>query len=158
MSQEKHAPRISLCLIARDEEQMLPGRLASVLGAVDEMVVVDTGSTEGTREIARAAGARVYEQPWRGDFSAPRNKAARRATGDFILQLDADERLASGAAEILRAAVAGADWAAAASTCPPRPRRTRPGRARAVCRGGGPRPRPSGHRSTAGRRSSRLPA
>ena len=113
MRQEKHAPRISLCLIARDEEQMLPGCLASVLGAVDEIVVVDTGSADRTREIARTAGARVFEQPWRGDFSAPRNEAVRRATGDFILQLDADERLAPGAAEVLRAAVAGADWTAA---------------------------------------------
>lgn len=110
---ERAPPRISLCLIARDEEQMLPGCLASVAGAVDEIVLVDTGSADRTREIARAAGARVYEQPWRGDFSAPRNEAARHATGDFVLQLDADERLAPGAAGILRAAVMGADWAAA---------------------------------------------
>ncbi len=102
--------RISLCLIAKDEEQLLPGCLASVEGAVDEIVLVDTGSTDRTREIARAAGARVFEQPWREDFSAPRNEAARRATGDWILQLDADERLAPGAAAILRAAVIGAVW------------------------------------------------
>jgi tetratricopeptide (TPR) repeat protein len=102
--------RISLCLIAKDEEQMLPGCLASVEGAVDEIVLVDTGSTDRTREIARAAGARVFEQPWRGDFSAPRNEAARHATGDWILVLDADERLAPGAGAALRAAVIGAAW------------------------------------------------
>jgi tetratricopeptide (TPR) repeat protein len=102
--------RISLCVIARNEERMLPGCLASVEGAVDEIVVVDTGSADRTREIARSAGARVYDQPWRGDFSAPRNEAARRATGDWILQLDADERLAPGAAAALRAAAAGAAW------------------------------------------------
>ncbi len=97
--------RISLCLIARDEEALLPACLASVRAAVDEIVLVDTGSSDATRGLARAAGARVYEQPWRGDFAAPRNEAVRRATGDFILQLDADERLAPGAAAVLRAAV-----------------------------------------------------
>jgi len=96
--------RISLCLIARDEERMLPDCLASVAGAVDEIVLVDTGSTDRTRDLARRAGARVYEQPWREDFAAPRNEAARRATGDFILQLDCDERLAPGAGEALRRA------------------------------------------------------
>ncbi len=101
--------RISLCLIAKDEEQMLPGCLASVEGAVDEIVLVDTGSTDRTREIARAGGARVFEQPWRGDFSAPRNEALSHARGDFVLQLDADERLAPGSGEVLRqAAAAGA--------------------------------------------------
>lgn len=110
MSAGRRTPRISLCLIARDEERMLPGCLESVRGAVDELVVVDTGSADRTRELARAGGARVFEQPWRGDFSAPRNEAARRATGDWILQLDADERLAPGGAEVLRAAVAGAEW------------------------------------------------
>jgi len=102
--------RISLCLIAKDEERLLPGCLASVQGAVDEIVLVDTGSADRTREVARAAGARVYDQPWRGDFSAPRNEAARHATGDWILLLDADERLAPGAAAVLRAAVIGAAW------------------------------------------------
>jgi len=100
--------RISLCLIARNEERMLPDCLASVAEAVDEIVLVDTGSTDRTRDLARRAGARVYEQPWRDDFAAPRNEAARRATGDFILQLDCDERLAPGAGEALRRAAASA--------------------------------------------------
>lgn len=97
--------RISLCIIARDEEQMLPGCLESVRGAVDEIVLVDTGSRDETVSIARAAGARVFELPWRDDFSAPRNQAAHRASGDFVLQLDADERLAPGAGPRLRAAL-----------------------------------------------------
>lgn len=97
--------RISLCVIARDEEQLLLGCLASAVGAVDEVVVVDTGSRDRTPQIARAAGARLVESPWADDFSAPRNEAARFATGDFLLQLDADERLLPGAAEALRAAV-----------------------------------------------------
>jgi tetratricopeptide (TPR) repeat protein len=97
--------RISLCIIARDEEEMLPGCLESVRGAVDEIVLVDTGSRDATAAIARAAGARVFHHPWKDDFSAPRNEAARRATGEFLLQLDADERLAPGAAPRLRQAL-----------------------------------------------------
>lgn len=97
--------RISLCVIARDEEQLLLGCLASAIGAVDEVVVVDTGSTDRTPHVARGAGARVVDLPWADDFSAPRNEALRHATGDFVLQLDADERLLPGAAEALRAAV-----------------------------------------------------
>jgi len=97
--------RISLCVIARDEEQLLPGCLASAAQAVDEVVVVDTGSSDRTPQIARATGARLVELPWADDFSAPRNEAARCATGDFLLQLDADERLLPGAAEALRRAV-----------------------------------------------------
>jgi tetratricopeptide (TPR) repeat protein len=91
-------------MIARDEERMLPGCLASVQGAVDEIVLVDTGSRDATRRLAEEAGARVVELPWRDDFSEPRNAALARATGDWILQLDADERLAPGAASALRAA------------------------------------------------------
>jgi tetratricopeptide (TPR) repeat protein len=99
---------ISLCLITRDEEAMLPACLASVRGAVDQVVVVDTGSADRTREVARAAGALVLERPWDDDFSAPRNLAARHATGAWILVLDADERLAAGAGPALRQAVRGA--------------------------------------------------
>jgi tetratricopeptide (TPR) repeat protein len=101
--------RLSLCLIARDEERMLPGCLASVRGLADEVVVVDTGSRDGTREIAVRAGARVYDRPWDDDFSAPRNLALAGATGDWVLQLDADERLAPGAAAGIRRALARRD-------------------------------------------------
>jgi tetratricopeptide (TPR) repeat protein len=97
--------RISLCLIVRDEERFLPGCLASVAGAVDEIVVADTGSTDRTVEIARAAGANVVHHAWNDDFSVARNAALAAASGDWILLLDADERLAPGAGEALREAV-----------------------------------------------------
>ncbi len=97
--------KVSLCLIARDEERLLPGCLSSVRGAVDQIVLVDTGSTDRTAAIAREAGALVVEQPWREDFSAPRNEALRHATGEFMLQLDCDERLAPGAGDAVRRAV-----------------------------------------------------
>jgi thioredoxin-like negative regulator of GroEL len=97
--------RISLCLIARDEERFLPACLASARGAVDEAVVVDTGSRDATRALARRAGARVVEFAWRDDFAAARNASLAAATGDWVLVLDADERLAPGAAATIRAAV-----------------------------------------------------
>lgn len=101
-------PRLSLCLIVRDEEEMLPGCLASVRGSVDEIVAADTGSTDGTRALLVAAGARVVDFPWCDDFAAARNAALAAATGDYVLVLDADERLAAGAgAELARVARAG---------------------------------------------------
>jgi hypothetical protein len=99
---------ITLCLIARDEEALLPGCLASVAGAVDRMVVVDTGSRDGTREVARSFGAEVVEHAWDDDFAAARNAGIAAVASGYLLVLDADERLAPGAAAALRAAVAGA--------------------------------------------------
>ncbi len=102
--------KLSLCIIARDEESMLPGCLESVRGVVDEIVLVDTGSRDKTIKIAEKAGARVFKAPWRDDFSAPRNLSVARARGTWILQLDADERLAPGAGDRIKAALEGADF------------------------------------------------
>ncbi len=93
---------LSLCLIARDEERMLPGCLASVADVVDDVVVLDTGSTDCTAAIAREAGARVFDFEWCDDFAAARNAALECATGDWVLVLDADERLVAGSSEALR--------------------------------------------------------
>jgi glycosyltransferase involved in cell wall biosynthesis len=100
--------RLSLCMITRDEEAMLPGCLASVRGVVDEIVIVDTGSVDATIAIARAATARVVEVPWQDDFAFARNASIAAATGDWILILDADERLAPGAGAAIRAALESA--------------------------------------------------
>jgi len=97
--------RLTLCLIAKNEESMLPGCLESVRGVVDEIVLVDTGSTDQTVALARAAGATVLTRPWDDDFSAPRNLAVAHARGDYVLMLDADERLAPGAGKALKIAV-----------------------------------------------------
>jgi hypothetical protein len=96
-------------MIVRNEQELLPACLASVQGVVDEIIVVDTGSTDATRALARAAGAVVVDRAWDDDFSAPRNQALRHATGDWVLQLDADERLAPGSAAGLRQAMARPD-------------------------------------------------
>jgi len=101
----RHVAVLSLCLIARNEERFLAGCLESARGVADEVVLVDTGSTDATREIARLHGARVLERPWDDDFAAARNCGLDAARGTHVLALDADERLAPGAGEALRAAL-----------------------------------------------------
>lgn len=86
--------RLSVCIIARDEEAVLARCLESVRAAADEIVVVDTGSTDRTVEIARAFGARLGTFAWCDDFAAARNAALDLATGEWVLWLDADDYLA----------------------------------------------------------------
>jgi tetratricopeptide (TPR) repeat protein len=81
-------------MIVRDEALMIEACLASVKGLVSETIVVDTGSKDDTRERARRAGAQVFDAVWRDDFAWARNQSLSHATGDWILILDADERLA----------------------------------------------------------------
>ncbi len=97
---------ISLCMIVRDEAAMLPALLESVRGLWDELLAVDTGSTDGTPALLAAAGARVLHLPWTGDFSAARNAGLDAAWGEHLLVLDADERVSPGLAEELRRAAA----------------------------------------------------
>jgi hypothetical protein len=93
-------------MIVRNERDDLPSCLDSVRGLADETVVVDTGSTDGTQEIARRRGAVVIETSWADDFSAARNVGLDRARGAWILVLDADESLpeasAAGIRELIR--------------------------------------------------------
>jgi glycosyltransferase involved in cell wall biosynthesis len=87
------ASRISLCMIVKNEEHCLRRCLDSVRDYVDEMIIVDTGSTDHTVEIAKSYHAQIYHHPWENDFSKHRNQSLSYATGDWILQLDADEEL-----------------------------------------------------------------
>jgi tetratricopeptide (TPR) repeat protein len=89
-------------MIVRDEEANLPACLASAAGLFDELVVVDTGSTDRTAEIARSFGARVFDFVWVDDFAAARNAALARATGDYAFWLDADDRLEPAQRDRLR--------------------------------------------------------
>lgn len=84
---------ISLCMIVKNEENCLEKCLGSLKGLVDEMIVVDTGSTDRTKEIANAFGAKVYDFKWTGDFSEARNFSFSKATCDYIYSADADEEL-----------------------------------------------------------------
>ncbi len=84
---------VSLCMIVKDEQDQLPKCLESAKPVVSQMVVVDTGSKDATKEIAACYGAKVVDFAWIDDFSAARNAGLQYATGDYILFLDADERL-----------------------------------------------------------------
>jgi tetratricopeptide (TPR) repeat protein len=117
---------ISLAMIVRNEAARLPACLQSVEGAVDEVVVVDTGSRDDTPELARRQGARVYDWPWRDNFAAARNESLRHALGDWVLVLDADERLLRSSIGIVRAVaalrdVAGADCRVVSALPPGQP-------------------------------------
>lgn len=97
--------RISACAIVRDEERTLDRCLASLRGIVDEIVVVDTGSTDGTLAIAKRHGAVIGHFDWIDDFAAARNHALSLATGDWIVSIDADETLEPGSKGIVQEAV-----------------------------------------------------
>src|SRR5262245_57509130 len=96
-------PLLSLTMIVRNEEESLDRCLASARGLADELIVVDTGSTDRTVEIARAHGASVHHFKWCDDFAAARNVALRHATGQWCLHLDADEWVVEAEAGALRA-------------------------------------------------------
>ncbi|WP_204106021.1 MULTISPECIES: glycosyltransferase family 2 protein [Spirulina sp. CCY15215] len=85
--------KLSLCTIVKDEEKSLPQCLDSVKGVVDEIVILDTGSSDRTPEIAAEYGAKVHYFTWNNDFAAARNEALKYVKGDWVLILDADERL-----------------------------------------------------------------
>lgn len=100
---------ISACLIVRNESLVLERCLSSLSGAVDEIVVVDTGSTDATPAIAAGFGARVCHYEWRSDFAAARNFGIDAASSDWILIIDADEYLEAGAQPLVRAVVERTD-------------------------------------------------
>ena len=92
---------ISLCMIVKNEEDVLGRCLDSVRDVVDEIVIVDTGSTDRTAEIAGQYTDRVYSFPWADDFAAARNESFSKATKEFILWLDADDVLLPKDREVL---------------------------------------------------------
>ena len=84
---------ISVCMIVKNEEKILARCLDSLTGIADELIVADTGSTDGTKEIAARYGAKLFDFPWDGDFSAARNFVFSKATADYVYSADADEVL-----------------------------------------------------------------
>ncbi|MFB5763234.1 glycosyltransferase [Paenibacillus medicaginis] len=95
-------PSISLCMIVRNEEKYLPKCLSSVQRIVDEIIIVDTGSTDDTVAIAQAFGAKVIQMQWQDSFAHARNRSFEEATGDWILWLDADEEMDVNEADKLK--------------------------------------------------------
>ncbi len=85
--------KLTVCMIVKNEEADLPRALESVREIADEIVVLDTGSTDGTREVAASYGASVFGHEWKDDFSEAKNAALAKATGEWVFFLDADERV-----------------------------------------------------------------
>ncbi|MCA1988297.1 MAG: glycosyltransferase [Desulfarculus sp.] len=98
-------PTISCCMMVKNEEKRLPTALASVRPWVDEIIVVDTGSTDRTVEIAQEFGATIYHHPWEYNFSVHRNQSISYASGDWLFIFDADEELDQETAPLLYDAV-----------------------------------------------------
>jgi tetratricopeptide (TPR) repeat protein len=98
--------QVSLCMIVKNEEENLAACLRSAADLVTEIIVVDTGSTDRTKEIAAQFSARVFDFAWVDDFGAARNECLRQATGDWIFWLDADEWLDDANRHRLRALLA----------------------------------------------------
>lgn len=102
MNKLKPKPLISLCLIVKNESEHLANCLKSVQDVIDEIIVVDTGSTDSTIPIAESFGAQIISFPWTSDFAAARNIGVTQAQGTWILILDADEELDQASKEELK--------------------------------------------------------
>ncbi len=101
-------PPVSLCMIVKNEEDNLRACVESVGDFASEIIIVDTGSTDRTVEIAESLGAVVKHFPWIDDFAAARNESIKDATGDWIFWMDADDRLEpAGAAKLKQAVTSG---------------------------------------------------
>lgn len=98
---KKKMSSLSLCMIVKNEEDCMDRCLKSVKPIVDEMIIVDTGSSDHTIDICRSYGADIYSYPWHDDFAAARNFGLERATGDWVIWLDADEEVADEGLEQL---------------------------------------------------------
>ncbi len=94
-------PRISVCMIARNEENQIGKCIESVSKIAHEVIVLDTGSDDATREVASSFGAKVVDSSWNDHFSEARNQSLEHATGDWLLILDADEQLSPDVIETL---------------------------------------------------------
>lgn len=110
-----NAADLSIIMIVRNEALHLPKCLTSIEGLADEIIIVDTGSTDNTKQIAQSFGAQVFEEPWQDDFAKARNHSISKAKGRFLLWLDADDLVPKSSHPAIRELVAKKE--SAAYTC-----------------------------------------
>lgn len=103
-AERQKEPTISLCMIVKNEEAFLEQCLKSIKDYVDEIIIVDTGSTDRTVDIAEGFTDKIYFHAWENSFSMARNQSLTYATGDWIFIMDADEEMLPGSGELLRQA------------------------------------------------------
>ncbi len=106
------APTLSICMIVRNEENSLKECLKSIKDMAHEIILVDTGSTDNTKAIAHEFTDKVYDYKWNDDFSAARNESLKHATGDWILVIDADERIDNHSCQLIQEAINNRDISA----------------------------------------------
>lgn len=102
-----HAPRLSLCMIVRNNENTIGPCISSIRPWVDEMIVIDTGSTDATATICKDLGAKVWHWPWQDDFSAARNESLKYASGEWIFWMDSDDTITEDCGQKLRSLAYG---------------------------------------------------
>lgn len=108
---------LGISMIVKDEEEHLPEALESVKSIADEIIVVDTGSTDSSKEIAEKFGAKVYNYKWNNDFAAARNDALEKNEAEWVLYIDADERLEHESINIIKDLVQNSDSTIGAYIC-----------------------------------------
>jgi glycosyltransferase involved in cell wall biosynthesis len=96
---------LSVCCLARNEEFFLPNMLASIQNIADEVIILDTGSTDRTVEVAQDFGARVETAEWEENFGEMRNRLLKLATQEWVLMIDADECITQKNAELIKVAI-----------------------------------------------------
>ena len=104
---KQNTATVTLCMIVRDNETTIRPCLESIQPWVDEMVIVDTGSTDATPQISEELGARVFHWPWRDDFAAARNESLKPACGEWIFWMDSDDTIPEECGRKLRELVDG---------------------------------------------------
>ena len=102
LSSVTYGNRISVCMIVKDEEHNLGRCLKSIQKIAYQIIVVDTGSSDKTKDIAGSYGAEIYDHKWKNDFAEAKNRCLEYARGDWLLFLDADEELAAGSVDTLK--------------------------------------------------------
>lgn len=101
MENSSAKPLLTLSMIVKNEEKHLKDCIESALSIVDEIVIVDTGSTDRTKEIAKSFGAKIIDYEWNNNFADARNEALKNSNGEWILYLDADERIQSMSKQLI---------------------------------------------------------